>query len=76
MGLYAELSAEQKLKEGKKSSPAKAIVSGFLKFLKMYFLQLGILDGTTGLALCLNSAYGVYLKYIILWEKQHKNFTH
>jgi len=66
---YAELSAEQKLKEGKRSSIGKAVLAGFLKFIKMYFLQLGALDGKTGLLLCLNSAYGVYLKYMILWEK-------
>jgi glycosyltransferase involved in cell wall biosynthesis len=69
MVYYAELSAEQKLKEGKRSSIGKAVLAGFLKFIKMYVLQLGVLDGKVGLLLCLNSAYGVYLKYMILWEK-------
>jgi (heptosyl)LPS beta-1,4-glucosyltransferase len=69
MAYYAKLSANQKLKEGKKSSIGKAVVLGILKFLKMYFLQLGLLDGKIGFLLCFNSAYGVYLKYMILWEK-------
>lgn len=69
MTYYAELTAEQKLREGKRSSIGKAFLAGFLKFAKMYILQLGVLDGKNGLLLCLNSAYGVYLKYMILWEK-------
>jgi glycosyltransferase involved in cell wall biosynthesis len=34
-----------------------------LRFLRMYILQLGFLDGAQGLVLCLVSAYGVMLKY-------------
>lgn len=69
MAYYAQLSADQKLRQGKESSIGKAVVLGILKFLKMYFLQLGLLDGKIGFLLCMNSAYGVYLKYMILWEK-------
>lgn len=69
MAHYAELGAEQKFREGKKSGVGRALFSGLIKFIKMYFFQLGFLDGKTGLLLCLNSSYGVYLKYMILWEK-------
>lgn len=69
MTYYAQLSADQKLRQGKESRIGKAVVLGILKFLKMYFLQLGLLDGKIGFLLCMNSAYGVYLKYVILWEK-------
>jgi glycosyltransferase involved in cell wall biosynthesis len=66
---YARLSAEQKWAKGHTASPPKAIFAGTLKFIKMYIIQLGFLDGKFGFLLSVNSAYGVYLKYIYLWEK-------
>lgn len=41
---------------------------GFIKFVKMYFLQRGFLDGKAGFLLSMNSAIGVYLKYIKMWK--------
>ncbi|ROL61511.1 glycosyltransferase family 2 protein, partial [Bacteroidetes/Chlorobi group bacterium ChocPot_Mid] len=35
----------------------------------MYIFQLGFLDGKHGFILSLNSAIGIYMKYIKLWEK-------
>ena len=68
MNLYAELVARGKFQQGKSSSPGYAILAGITKFLKMYILQAGFLDGRHGLMLALNSAYGVYLKYVKLWQ--------
>lgn len=69
MKRYSELGAEQLLKKGKKSSIFLAIMRGIFKWKKMYFLQCGFLDGKAGFLLSLNSAWGVYLKYLLLWEK-------
>lgn len=38
------------------------------RFLRMYILQRGVLDGSRGFILCLLSAYGVFLKYAKAWE--------
>lgn len=57
------------LAKNKKSSITKALFSGFFKFIKMYFFKLGFLDGKAGFILCFNSGFGVWLKYIKLWEK-------
>jgi hypothetical protein len=38
------------------------------RFLRMYVLQRGFVDGYAGLVLCLLSAYGVFLKYAKAWE--------
>jgi glycosyltransferase involved in cell wall biosynthesis len=38
------------------------------RFLRMYLLQGGILDGSRGFILCLLSSYGVFLKYAKAWE--------
>lgn len=72
MKLYAELSAKKNYKEGKTVSILAAITKAKLKFIKMYFVQFGFLDGWHGLVLCLNSAYGAFLKYIMLWELSNK----
>ena len=38
------------------------------RFVRMYFLQLGFLDGMAGLVFCMLQAFGTYLKWAILWE--------
>ncbi len=63
---YSTLGAKEAFSRGKRSSMCGALVRGFLKFVKMYFIQLGILDGLHGLLLSVNSGYGIYLKYIKL----------
>ncbi len=68
---YSELSL-QEMPDEKKGSVLGAVWRGWFKFFKMYFLKGGFLDGPTGFVLCLNSAFGVYLKYLKLWERQGK----
>ena len=38
------------------------------RFVRMYFLQFGFLDGMAGLVFCMLQAFGTYLKWAILWE--------
>lgn len=71
INLYSELGADSLFEQGKKSSVGVAIFYGFIKFIKTYFVKLGILDGVNGLILSINSSYGIFLKYIKLWAK-HK----
>ncbi|MGC9361331.1 MAG: glycosyltransferase family 2 protein [Candidatus Syntrophosphaera sp.] len=68
MRLYGDLAAKELAGRGKRSSPLEAVIRAKLKFLKMYFLRLGFLDGWTGFQLCLNSAWGVGYKYFKLWR--------
>ena len=69
MNRYAELNISKQYKPGKRYSVLGAIIRGKWKFTKMYFFQGGFLDGRTGFILAVNSAFGVYLKYIKLWER-------
>ncbi len=69
MNLYAELGAGRLHARGRRSSIPGALVRGGAKFLKMYVAQAGFLDGKVGFLLACNSAFGVYLKYLKLWEK-------
>lgn len=66
---YAELGAEQNFKRGKKSNLFRAFLSGILKFIKMYIIRFGFMDGANGLILAINSAFGVYLKHTLLMDK-------
>ncbi len=65
---YAVLSAMEKYESNKYSSIIKAVFNAILKFVKMYFIKFGFLDGKHGFLLSLNSSAGIYLKYINLWE--------
>ncbi len=69
---YSELNVTKQYRAGKSYSVGKAVSRGLAKFIKMYCIQKGFLDGQTGFVLALNSAFGVYLKYIKLWEKAKK----
>lgn len=66
MNRYTDLSLNQM---NKKYSLIASLFFGFNKFLKMYFLQKGFLDGKVGFLLSINSAYGIFLKYIKTWQK-------
>ena len=68
MRFYGEIRAKELKSKGKKSNPFIAALRGILKFLKMYILQLGFLDGKAGFLLCTRSAWGVWYKYHYLWK--------
>ena len=64
---YSTASAEQAYLKGKRSSVGKAIGHGFWAFIRTYFLRLGFLDGSQGLALAISNAEGTYYRYIKIW---------
>jgi len=68
MDSYAEMGARMLYEKGKEGSLWSAYLHGMATFIKMYFLQLGFLDGKVGLILASNYAFAVYYKYLKLWE--------
>lgn len=42
-----------------------------LRFLQLYFLRLGFLDGAPGFQICMHTAYYAFLKQAKLWELHH-----
>lgn len=74
MNRYTDLSIN-KIND-KKYSILSSLFFGINKFLKMYFLQKGFLDGKIGFILSIHSAFGVYLKYIKIWQKNNENSPH
>ena len=69
MNRYTELAADEAVTAGKRATPMGATLRGVVKFFKMFILQSGFLDGRIGWALAKNSAFGVYLKYLKIWQK-------
>lgn len=61
---YTTLSADELKKKNKSSGLIDIIFRPVFTFLKMYFFRFGILDGYTGLILCVLSSYHVLFKYI------------
>jgi glycosyltransferase involved in cell wall biosynthesis len=69
---YSRWWAEQQYQRGRRTSVTELFLKPPARFLKMYIVQLGILDGAHGLILAGLAAASVFAKYIRLWEQQRK----
>lgn len=65
---FTEIGAIEAFKNGKKSNLAIIITKGIWKFLRDYFINLGILDGYYGFVICSLSAQATFIKYLKLRE--------
>ena len=54
--------------EGRRTGAFQVFVRPVGRFIKMYLLRLGFLEGPHGLVLSMLGAVSVYLKYARLWE--------
>lgn len=68
MNTYTTLFSQQMLNSGKKTSVISAIFHAIFRFIKMYFLKCGFLDGSQGIVVCVLGSYYVFLKYVKLVE--------
>jgi hypothetical protein len=64
---YGYWGAAQAWRDGKRTTALEVAFRPLWRFLKTYFIQLGILDGGRGLVFCALQAYSAYMKYAILW---------
>ena len=69
---YAEWGAAQAFREGRTAGFAELGMRPLVRFVRTYFVQLGILDGLHGLVVCGLQAYGTFLKYVILWDYRER----
>ncbi|NIM19427.1 MAG: glycosyltransferase [Candidatus Latescibacteria bacterium] len=67
---YSSRGAKDYIERGGRHPILNAVLHPPFRFLRMYALQGGILDGVQGFVLCLLSSYGVFLKYAKAWEYQ------
>ncbi|MDQ6764250.1 MAG: glycosyltransferase family 2 protein [Bacteroidota bacterium] len=65
---YTTLGAQEYFKRGKKASTLKIVFNPIYKFIKMYIIRLGCLDGIEGFTLACASAMYSMVKYFKLRE--------
>jgi glycosyltransferase involved in cell wall biosynthesis len=65
---YAAAGAERARRAGRNATWLDVVARPPLRFLRMYVLQLGVLDGAHGLVLCALASAQVFLKYAELWS--------
>jgi len=66
---YAAAGAEKARRAGRGAGPLDLLLRPPLRFLRMYVLQLGVLDGARGVAVCALASAQVFLKYAELWAR-------
>lgn len=70
---YAHDWALAKYQKGKRTTLINAFLHSLARFCRMYFLQLGFLDGYPGFLLSIMSGYYTFLKYAELWINSIEN---
>jgi glycosyltransferase involved in cell wall biosynthesis len=68
LDLYSEWGARQMYLEGRSPGAVQLLFRPLGRFIRMYILRLGFLEGAHGVVLSLLGAFTVYLKYARLWE--------
>lgn len=69
---YAAWGARDLADRGRRARLTDLLLRPPVRFLRMYLLQLGVLDGWHGVVLCGMGAVSVFMKYARLWELQQR----
>lgn len=70
---HSELKAEELFERGMTITPFHIIIKPLARFIKHYFIKLGILDGFYGFIISFALSYGVLVRYIKLWNLKQKH---
>lgn len=68
---FTSIAAREKAAAGARAGFAGLVLHPVGKFLRMYVVRAGFLDGFPGFAVAVSGAYYVFLKYAKLWEAEH-----
>lgn len=69
---YTSLAAAGMEKKGRVASASRMFVGATAGFVRSYIIKQGFRDGVQGLIIAMFTAYGVFLKYAKLWERNTK----
>lgn len=70
---YTRLSAEHAWEEGKRASFSSLFFRPLFRFLQLYLLRLGFLDGLAGLQVCMFTAFfNTFARQARLWEMEQR----
>ena len=70
---HSELKAQELFDRGMMITPFHIIIKPPARFIKHYFIKLGILDGFYGFIISFALSYGVLVRYIKLWNLKQKH---
>jgi glycosyltransferase involved in cell wall biosynthesis len=69
---YTKWGAQDMWDRGKRTSPTKLLLRPFLRFLQLYIVRRGFLDGMVGIQICMMQSFFVsFVKQARLWEMEH-----
>ncbi len=71
-GRYTTWSAQDLHRKGRRATWVNLALRPLWRFVRMYVLRRGFLDGKHGLILCSLAAYSVFMKYAKLWELRRR----
>ena len=69
---YSWLSAKDKIKKTKKVTLFHLALKPWVRFVRQYFLKLGVLDGRVGFIIAYLSASSVFMRYLKIWRMQEE----
>lgn len=69
---FSSIVSFTRFQKGKRFSIIKSIVKPLSKFIEIYFIKGGFLDGYPGLVIAVSSAFSTFLKFAKMYEYQHK----
>ncbi len=67
---YAPLAAKQMFDDGKRTNVLRIVTSGWIAFIRSYFLKLGFLDGFPGFCIAYFSANHAFMNILLIYEMQ------
>lgn len=70
---YSLRGAQQKVNKNKSASIPEALLRSLWRFIKVYLIDLGILDGQRGFLNAVMAAQYVFNKYAAIWASKHTN---
>ena len=70
---HSALKAQELYNKGLIITPFHLIIKPIARFIKHYFIKLGILDGFYGFIISFALSYGVLVRYIKLWNLKQKD---
>ena len=68
---YSQAWAQQRFRQGQKTSMVRACAASATAFFRSYVLRLGFMDGSMGLAVCTMQAQAAFAKYFALYCLNH-----
>ncbi len=69
---YSTLTAIDHNRNGRKATLLHVTLRPLHAFMSRYFIRLGFLDGLAGFTICVMEAHCVFMKYLKLYELQHR----